>query len=151
MKLRGLLAVGLLALLVGGAVAKDDNPINRQWLVILKSSSGTIVGVDPKSFTSVTPQDVFTFDMMMLGDGLGKIGTKVVYGQVSTVRVSCKMKQARVIADTSHDEKGAILARDEIAKVDKMDAMVPNSPVGLVASSICTGRSLAPNTPRSGS
>lgn len=140
---------------ITGGDAQQKNPLERPWLVVLKDdASGIIVGVDQKSFKVISPEDEFTFDMSMLfmKNGVSEPlpNGKVPAALVSTIKASCKRKQAQIITDTAHDASGKIIAKDEAAKLDTMGAIAPNSSIGRVVASVCSRTSLTPKAPGKG-
>lgn len=133
------LLFGLMALLLAGALgAKEPDSPRREWLIIFQSQE-IVIGVDAKSFEVVRPLDAFTFDMVLIGN-LGTIGGRAVAGAISTVKVSCATREARILRDTAYDARGDVIDHDFMARADQMGPFDAASPIGLVAASICAGQ-----------
>lgn len=158
MKLKAILLAVLVATSVSAAPIAppaNKNPLDRPWLVVFKDeAAGIIVGTDQKSFKVVSPEDEFTFDMAMIFTKEGQAeplpNGKAPSALVSTVKASCKRKQAQIITDTAHDASGQIIAKDEAAKLDTMGPISPNSSIGRIVASVCSRKSLTPNAKNSG-
>lgn len=126
---------------------QSKNPLDREWQIIATTQSGLVIGVDPKSFKVIKPGDLFSFDTLTIfgkDNAINPPGLPPVAAHVVTVKASCAKKQAQIIADTLHDESGKVVGTNEAAKIDKMDAINPQSPVGKVIELVCSRKSLTP-------
>ena len=145
-----LLAVTLLATAgVVSAAPTPKNPIARDWTIAMTMKDGTRLGLDTKSFKVISPGDLFTFDTVVIfgKDDAAQLGSRRAAAHVSTIKASCAKKQAQVVADTLHDDSGAVVAVNEAAKIDKMEAVSGASFVGRVVELVCAGKPLFQSSP----
>lgn len=152
MRLRLLVAALLTTSAVSAAPpanAPTKNPIAREWMMVLTTKTGAQLGLDPKSFKVVSPGDLFTFDTLVIfgKDDAAQLGSRRAAAHVSTIKASCAKKQAQVVADTLHDDSGAVVAVNEAAKIDKMEAVSGASFVGRVVELVCAGKPLFQSSP----